>query len=375
MQSRYSRWDGTQDPFSSRVDIGKVLDEIGDDLLRGAGGDASLRRLLRRGISGQTRGLDDLRRRLQAARERLSEQLDLDGPLANVRQRLDEIVALERAALTARDDDEARFAEFRLDALPTDPGGAIRELQDYAFTSPEAADKFAELVEELRRQVLDSYFRDLGGALRSVSAEDVATITEMLADLNGMLAARERGEEPDFDAFMAKHGHFFPENPQNLDELLQALARRMAAMSRLLASLTPEQRRELNELSRSVFDDLDLAFELAQLHDHLRGLLPDLPWDEAVEGGWADEPLPMSATVEAVERLSDLDELERAVEGDYPGASLEDVDEEALRRELGDDAVADLRQLRAIERALEEAGVLQRRRGRLELTPRGARIL
>ncbi|MDQ3932891.1 MAG: hypothetical protein M3252_08665 [Actinomycetota bacterium] len=375
MQSRYSRWDGTQEPFGARVDVGKVLDEIGDDLLRGAGGDASLRRLLRRGLSGQTRGLDDLRRRLQAARERLSEQLDLEGPLADVRQRLDEIVALERAALTARDDDEARFAEFRLDALPADPGGMIRELQEYAFASPEAAGKFTELVEELRRQVLDAYFRDLGGALRSVTAEDLAKITEMLADLNRMLAARENGTEPDFDAFMAQHGQFFPENPQNLDELMQVLARRMAAMSRLLASLTPEQRRELNELARSVFDDLDLAFELAQLQDHLRGLLPSLPWDETVQGGWSDEPLPLSAAVEAVERLSDLDELEREVEGNYPGANLEDVDEEALRRELGEDAVTDLRQLKAIERALEEAGVLQRRHGRLELTPRGARML
>ncbi|MFN2556733.1 MAG: hypothetical protein ABR592_07640 [Nitriliruptorales bacterium] len=375
MQSRYSRWDGTQDPLGSVVDVGEVLDEIGDDLLRGAGGDAALRRLLKRGLSGQGRGLDDLRHRLQAAREGLSEQLDLSGPLADTRRRLDEIVDLERAALARRDDDEARFSEFRLDALPADPAGTIRELQNYSFSSPEAADKFASLVEELRRELLDSYFRDLSGALRSVTAEDLSRVTEMLADLNGMLAARERGEEPDFEGFMAKHGGFFPENPKNLDELLQALARRMAAMSRILASLTPQQRRELTELARSVFDDLDLAFELAQLQHHLRGVMPALAWDEAVEDGWAEEPLPMSSAVDAVERLTELDELDQALEGNYPGASLEDVDEEALRRELGADAVRDLRQLKAIERALEEAGMLQRRGGRLELSPRGARML
>ncbi len=37
---------------------------------------------------------------------------------------------------------------------------------------------------------------------------------------------------------MDKHGDFFPENPQNIDELIDALAQRAAAAQRMLNSMT-----------------------------------------------------------------------------------------------------------------------------------------
>src|SRR5213078_2526556 len=49
--------------------------------------------------------------------------------------------------------------------------------------------------------------------------------------------------------------------------------------------------------------------------------------------------------------------------------------EDALRRTLGDDAVRDLQKLKEVERALEKAGLVQRNKGKLEVTPRGARKL
>jgi uncharacterized protein with von Willebrand factor type A (vWA) domain len=85
--------------------------------------------------------------------------------------------------------------------------------------------------------------------------------------------------------------------------------------------------------------------------------------------------MPLTATVDAMERLHDYEDLDRALRGDYPGAAIEDVDEDALRRTLGEPAVRDLRRLKQIERTLEEAGLVQRRAGRLEVTPRGARRL
>jgi uncharacterized protein with von Willebrand factor type A (vWA) domain len=143
-------------------------------------------------------------------------------------------------------------------------------------------------------------------------------------------------------------------------------------MSRLLASMSPQQRAELQALAEQVMQDLDLAFEVDRLGSNLQGMFPTMPWGEpALAGG--EEAMPLSATVDAMERLHDYEDLDRSLEGDYPGASVDDVDEEALRRTLGEDAVRDLRRLKQIERMLEEAGLVTRREGRLEVTPRGAR--
>jgi uncharacterized protein with von Willebrand factor type A (vWA) domain len=171
---------------------------------------------------------------------------------------------------------------------------------------------------------------------------------------------------------MQRHGDLFPERPRTLDELLEQMARRMAAMSRLLASMSAEQRAELQALSEQILGDMDLAFEVDRLGSNLAGLFPEMPWGEPAFGE-GDEPMPLSATVDAMERMHDFEDLERSMQGDYAGAALEDVDEEAVRRTLGDPAVRDLRKLKEIERALEKAGLVSRKEGRLEVTPRGAR--
>ena len=182
------------------------------------------------------------------------------------------------------------------------------------------------------------------------------------------------GEPYDFEGFMRRHGDFFPGNPKTLDELLEQMAARMAAMSRLLASLSPEERAELRALAEQVLQDMDLAFEVDRLGSNLASAFPGLGWGEPTLAG-GDEPLPLSATIDAMERLHDLEELDRSLRGDYPGASIDDVDEDALRQALGESAVRDLRRLKEIERALERAGLVSRERGRLEVTPKGARSM
>jgi uncharacterized protein with von Willebrand factor type A (vWA) domain len=375
MRARYSNWDDTQgDPLGPDVDVGEVLEEMSEDLLSGFSADSSLDWLYRRGMSGRFSGLDSLMNRVRAARARAEEQIDLSGPLARVKERLDDVVATERAELARRIEDDARMKEAILDALPPHPAGAIRELMSYNFESSEARAKFEALVEELQQEVLDSYFRNLSGSMRNISPEDVARLKDMLAELNAMIEADARGDPYDFDGFMERYGDFFPENPRNLKELLEIMARRAAAMSRLMASLSPEQRQELADLASAVLDDLDLAFQVDQLTNNLRELMPNLPWDEPSDA-WGDQTMPMSQTIDVLERVGEYEELEQTLSGDYPGASIEDIDEDKIRRALDDDAVADVRRLKEIERALERAGVLNRRRGRLELTARGARLL
>ena len=373
MRLRYSRWDGSQDPLGPELSAGDVLEAMSDDLLEGAGPEAALRSLARRGLRGRITGTDALRARLRDARHRQRERLDLEGPLREVAEELEEILELERSALSLDPADDARMRESFLESLPSDPAGRLRELREYRFTDAMARRRFDELMERLAEQILGAYFRQLAGGMRDLSPEELRRIKDMLAELNAMIEARERGEPYDFEGFMERYGDMFPESPRNLDQLLEAMARRMAAMSRLLASLSPDQQRQLRELAEEVLSDLDLAFEADRLGSHLAELFPDLPWGDPVEGG--EDSLPLDTTVGAIERVHDFEELDRALEGGYPGASLEDLDEDAVRRTLGDEAVADVRRLKRIERVLEEAGLLSRVDGRMQVTPRGARRL
>ncbi|MBA3430554.1 MAG: hypothetical protein H0U16_03615, partial [Actinobacteria bacterium] len=294
--SRFSRWDGTQDPLDGDFDLGEVLDGMSDDLLSGAGTGEALRRLQQQGMSGRFGGLDALRQRIEEARRRAIEDVNPDGPLDEVRDKLDAIEALERLELSGHDDDESRFKEAVLDALPHNPAAEIKELFNYNFTSSEARERFEQLIEELQQDVLNSLFSNMSGALQNMRPEDIERVKDMLAELNDMIAAREHGDEYDFDGFMQRYGDMFPDNPHSLDELLRTMAERMAAISRLMASMSPEQRAQLDELASAVLDDLDLAFQVDRLGHSLRGLTPQLPWDESAPS-WGEGNMPMAAAV------------------------------------------------------------------------------
>ena len=217
-----------------------VLEELSDDILMGDSPDSALRRLMRRGMQGRFSGLDSLRSRLQQLRDEEQTRLNLAGPLEELRRRLDEILDRERSRLSFEPGDDARMREASLDALPPDVPGQIRELQDYRFVDPDAKRMFEELMEHLKEQVLGSYFRQLAHGMRNIDPEQLARFKDMIAELNGLLERRERGEDvqPAFEDFMQRYGDLFPERPRTLDELLEQMARRMAAMSRLLASLS-----------------------------------------------------------------------------------------------------------------------------------------
>ncbi len=374
MRSRYSEWDGTQDPLGPDLLAADLLEEMSEDILSGAGAQSAMSRLLRRGMQGRFNGLDALRARLRQAGAREQEALNLQGPLEEIRERLEEIVERERTTLSFQAEDDARMRETFLDALPPDVPGRIGELTDYRFVDPQAQRDFDELMEHLKEQVLGAYFRNMAEGMRNLSAEQLHRFRDMLAELNQMIEQRDQGQDYDFDGFMQRFGDMFPDNPKDLDELLENMARRMAAMSRLLASLSPEQRAELRALAEQVMADMDLAFEVDRLGANLSSLFPDMSWGEPSLAAGQDA-MPLSATVDAMERLHDYEDLDRSIRGDYAGASLEDVDEDAVRRTLGEDAVRDLRRLKQVERALEQAGLVTRRDGGLEVTPKGARKL
>jgi uncharacterized protein with von Willebrand factor type A (vWA) domain len=378
---RYGRYVYGPDPLALPYDVRGALDEMGDAVLAGTSPAQALQDLLRRGLSGPEgrRGLDDLLRRVRDRQREIRGRGRLDGILEQARALLDTAIGQERAELFPDPSDEARMREADLDALPADTAQAIRRLADYDWRSPAARQTFERLRELLRSEVLDSQFRGMRQALQNPDPQAMQRIKDMLADLNAMLAADARGEhtQADFDRFMERYGDLFPDHPRNLEELVDSLVSRMAAAERLLRSLSAEQREELAGLMANALDDAGLAAEMARLADALRGRRPDL--DRAgMMGGVqmsGEEPLGLSDATSALAELADLAELETALGQDYPGASLDDIDEDAVRRAFGRQAVDDIEALRRIERELESQGYLARDGGRLELTPKAVRRL
>ena len=375
---RYGRYVYGPDPLALPYDVRGAVDEMGDAILGGATPADALRDLLRQG-SERRRGLDDLLRRVRERQREIRGSGRLDGILEQARALLDTAVGQERAELFPDPSDEARLREADLDALPADTAQAIRRLADYDWRSPAARDTFERLRQLLRSEVLDSQFRGMRQALQSPDPQAMQRIKDMLGDLNAMLAADARGThtQADFDQFMERYGDLFPDNPQNLEELVDSLISRMAAAERLLRSLSEEQRQELAELMSNALDDAGLESEMARLADALRARRPDL--DRAgMMGGVqmsGEEPLGLGDATTALAELADLAELENAFGQDYPGASLDDIDEDAVRRAFGRQAVDDVEALRRIERELERQGYLTRNGGRLELTPKAVRRL
>jgi uncharacterized protein with von Willebrand factor type A (vWA) domain len=372
---RYGSWAGGRDPLEPPYDIGEALDRIGDAVLDGVSPRQALRELLRRGADG-LRGLDDLRRSVAKRQRQARQRGRLDGTLQEVRRLLDEALEAERRELFPDPSDAARMRELELDTLPSDTARAVQALQPYDWRSDEARASYEAIDDLLRREVLDSQFRGMKSALENPDPAVMQAVKDMLADLNAMLEADARGEhtQEQFDDFLRKHGEFFPSHPETLEELVDDLARRAAAQQRLMDSLTPEQRAELQELLAGAMD-LDLQAQMAQLGDALRAARPDLAWGgrERMRG---EQGLGMGDATSALEELADLDDLEAALSQDYPGASLDDIDEDAVQRALGRAAVDDLQALRRIERELQEQGYLVRdERGRLELSPRAVRRL
>jgi uncharacterized protein with von Willebrand factor type A (vWA) domain len=373
MSYRYGAWRGGPDPLEPPFDVNQALDRLGERVLSGDRAADALRNLLRQGLPG-TRGLRDLLRQARDRRRELRERGRLDGTLERVRELLDQAVEQERQALFPDPSDAARLAEAELDQLPPDTARAVRQLADYQWRSPEAAATYEQIRDLLRREVLDSQFRGLRDALAGASPEELQRIRDMVADLNAMLEADARGEDTtrQFEEFMERYGDMFPENPRSLEELVDALARRAAAASRLAASLTPEQRAELAALSESVLGDLGLQYELDRLGRALRSRRPDLAWDQGASMG-GEEPLGLGDATTALEELADLESLESTLGQRYPGASLDDIDLEAVERALGRAAVDDVETLRRLERELTEQGYLVREQGELKLSPKAIR--
>ncbi len=393
----YSRWDGTQEPFPLSAE--ELFDELSDEFLEHGDIAGVLRRFLYEGLQREGRqlmGLGEIMRRLARRRRELLRRYDPSGIMQRIDDALNEIEALERQGIERRLAEATRFEEGAegadraaveafmekahnaladLDLMPREVPKRLRAMQEHDFIVPEARQKLEELLEDLRRQASEMYFRQASHALRSMDPEQLRRMKDMFAELNRMLEERAEGKEPDFEGFMQKYGDFFPERPRDLDQLLEVLARRIAVARALMQGLPPEMQQELQELVDGLLEDMDLRFEMDRLARNLAAAFPDIGWDEALRLR-GDEELSLGELGQLAEQLADLDALQEvltAADSAALGSQLKEVDVARVRELLGEEEAASIARLAELVEELRDAGLIDRKGSRVELTPKALR--
>ena len=377
--ARYGRYLGGPDPLAPPLDLGEALDAVSEGVMSGYSPKQALREFLRRGGREQL-GLDDLSGRVQQRRRELLRRHQLGGTLDEVSKLLDKALLAERSQLArdARMDPTDRtLREMTIENLPESTAGKVAGLAEYDWASSDARETYKQIQDLLGREALESRFAGMKRALENAGESEREAVTEMLEDLNELLEHHARGEDTDeeFADFMSRYGDYFPENPNDVDELIDVLAQRSAAAQRMLQSMSEEQRNELMNLSAQAFGSADIQNQLSALDENLRRLRPDEDWDGAEEFT-GDDQVGYGEGTSVMAELGELDALSDQL-GDWSSESpLSELDIDALERHLGREAAVSARTLADLEKSMQNSGYLRRNaEGDLRLSPAAMRKL
>jgi uncharacterized protein with von Willebrand factor type A (vWA) domain len=420
-RTQYTRWDGTQllDP----VDADDLMKAMADELMRDGDLLSALRRLFWEGVrrpdGEQMPGLRELMNRLRQERQNQLGRYDLGSVLDDIRERLREVVDTERAGIERRLDEASsadprtpgetqaeagegsggrgsergehaedaeidpealramleRMAErhrAQLDDLPDDPAGQIRGLQQYDFMDQEARQKFQDLLASLQQQILQQTFQGMQQALSEMTPEQIAATRQMMRDLNEMLEAKARGEDPQFEQFMHKWGHLFGPDVRSLEDLIERMRQQTAAMQQLMDSMDPAQRDQLQGMMQALMQDPGLQEEMARLQQNLGAMMRPEDWRRSYNFS-GDESMTLQEAMRMMDRLQDLDDLERQLKDVRDWSDFAQLDQEKIEDLLGEEYREQMDQLGRLAQLLEDAGYVRKTRRGYELTPQGVR--
>ena len=402
--TRYSRWDGTQQVNDLSAD--DLMRAMSDELVRDGDLMNALRRLFWEGVdrpdNDRLPGLRDLMNRVRQARQEQMQRYDLGSMLDDIRERLQDVVDTERAGIQQRLDDATQssdpeeqagegggaesdqeglrdllnsIAEKRnqqLDDLPSDPAGQIRGLQQYDFMDPQARQKFQELMDQLQQQMMNQTFQGMQQSLSQMSPEQIAETRQMMSDLNDMLEARNRGEDPGFEQFMHKWGHYFGNNIRSLEDLIEHMRQQTAAMQQLMDSMSQEQRSELQGLMQAIMQDPGLQQEMARMQQNLQQTMRPEDWRRSYDFS-GDESLSLQQAMRLMDQMNELDELEKQFKDVRDWNDFANIDQDKVQELLGEDMREQMDQLGQLAKVLEDAGYIKKTRRGFELTPQGVR--
>ena len=392
MAVRYNfRRFGDGDDFEDFA-VEEMLRLLGDDFMETGDLDEAMDRLLREGFTTENgeriEGLRELLEQTRAKRRELEQTADPDGEMQRYRDWLDEIEQTESAELDdllaeaeASHDQRRREVtrdlvdqkRMQRDLMSDRLAERLGEYRDYEFVSSEAREEFEQLMGELQSDVLNTYFEQSKEFLDRPDPEELARMRDMMDALSTMIEQDRRGEplDPTFEDFMDRFGDYFPD-AENLEDVVRAMAERAAAAEAMFNSLSAEQQGELRTLFAQMLEDMDLNFSMNRLVSNLRMATPDIDWNRAHrmrgKGGGA-----FAQATSAAEQLGQLKGLEDFLGRANAAQGLPEVDVDAVRRNLGDDAARHVERLQRALRELKDQGFIERDGHRTKLTPKGIR--
>jgi uncharacterized protein with von Willebrand factor type A (vWA) domain len=384
--ARYERWDGSQEPFGRDAD--DLFDHLAEYLFQGGDFDYALHRMMSRGWRDQRGkrlpGFEEMLERLRQKRQQQLKRYNLNDVFGDIRERLNGILRRERQGINDRIEQAPEAAKRvlqkitkkklqELDQLPDDVGGMIKELNDYEFMDEGASQAFQKLMDELKEQVSQTYFKNMTKTMQQMSPEHLDEIKAMMKDLNQMLRDRLEGRPPKFEQFMQRFGHFFgPNPPKTLDELIQHLEKQMAQMESLMQSLPPEARQQMQDLIASTLNDPELQDMMAELAAQMELLSPRQGLGNRY-AFYGSESLPLQEAMGLMERLQGIEDLESALREGYQGRQLTPEQSAQLQQLLGPDSRQAAEQMSELASQLERKGYVQKGKRGMELTARGMR--
>jgi len=374
------------------LEVEEFLRLLAEDVMEHGDLDAAMDRLLNEGFTTpegeRVEGLRELLERTRRRRQELEREANPEGELQRYRDWLDEIEATEERAADelvteARESgDERRFEVTRdlvdqralqRDLMSDRLGERLNAMENYEFISSEAREEFERLMGELREDLLSTYFERSREMMQNPDSDEVRRLRAMMDALSTMIEQDRRGEDldPSFEDFMSHYGDFFP-GAQSLEDVVRMMAERAAAAEAMFNSLSSEQQNELRGLFSQMMSNMELDFSMNRLMSNLRQATPDIDWQRAHrlrgngDGSFAD-----AASV--AQQLGELQGLENFLGRAHAAYGLPEVDIDAVRRHLGDDAARHVTRLQRAVAALGERGFVDRAQGRLELTAKGVR--
>ena len=383
---RYGSWDGSQQAPLSADD---VLGAIAEDLMEYGDLKWAMRNLLSRGMTmpegGYIQGLRDMLKQLREQKRERLQQFDLSSVMQDIEQKLAEILSMEQNTVDEWLDQEsetfandvlrkiAERSQETLDGLPDDSAGRMKALEKYEFLNPDAQRKYLDLLNELRKAMTQTFFKNVENMVNDLSDSDITRLKDMVQAMNEMLVKKIAGEDPGFEDFMDKFGDMFGDTPpKTLDELLEQMRRQMATSQSLMNSLTPDQQQQLQSLMSDRLGDPQLESALRKLSQEMDFLDPQgsrYRFD-------GKEQVDLEAAMELMDEMHQIDDLITQVQAAERGGDPDHIDSDLVQSLLGDEAVESIGDLKKLLDTLEEAGYVRPTGDdKWELTPRGSRMI